>query len=92
MVGARVLVAPSEEQRPLGLGQKAQVARLHALDADAAETFGDAIDVPTTALDVVTSWLSHQARAEHALPSLSLTGEDLASILYTWAPLGIRRG
>ncbi len=68
-------------------------ASCHALlDADATEAFGAALPCPVTSLHVATGWLSAAERAAQPLPALSLTGTDLASVLYTSGTTGDPKG
>lgn len=83
---------PAMESDKAGNIVRASKASHAILDADAREAFGEELSIPTTPLDEATSWLSASEREDHALPSLSLTGEDLASILYTSGTTGDPKG
>lgn len=67
-------------------------ARHAIIDADAAEAFGEGLTCTTSDLHAVTDWLSNAERAELSLPALSLTADDLASVLYTSGTTGDPKG
>ncbi|MFT5681461.1 MAG: long-chain acyl-CoA synthetase [Myxococcota bacterium] len=65
----------------------------HALiDADAAEAFGEGLTCRVSDLHAITGWLTEAERAEMPLPELSLTADDLASVLYTSGTTGDPKG
>jgi long-chain acyl-CoA synthetase len=71
---------------------RSAAASLAILDQKARESFGASLELRTLDLHEAADWLTDAERATIDLPASTITGDDLASILYTSGTTGDPKG